>query len=170
MGSASGRTASRSSSLSHSTRPSSAHVGFSESPKPSSPIIPKMKSSQSLHAMAHSLHHLSTPWSNRHQQKQNVKPLSREMRGIKLSLPVRTSSFRKSLSKEPQPLLQPRFCFSSSGKSLFFWDKDSSCVTRFDLSVDGSKPQSHRYDVSGVQCVTAGEQHCAIVAAVGQVI
>lgn len=43
-------------------------------------------------------------------------------------------------------------------------------MTRFDLSVDGSKPQSHRYDVSGAQCVTAGEQRCAIIAAVGQVI
>lgn len=134
--------------------------------------MPKMKSSQSLYAMANSLNHLSAPWLDKHQQKQTVKSLSKELKGVKLSLPVRrASSIRKGLLREQRLARQTRFCFSSSGKSLFFWDEDSSCISRFDIPVvDGQKPEAFRYDVSGVQCVAAGEQRCAVIALVGQVI
>lgn len=155
--------------MSHSTRRS---VGFGDS-KPSSPntSMPKMKSSQSLYAMASSLNHLSAPWLDKSQQKQTVKSLSRELKGVKLALPVRrASSIRKGLLREQRLSRQPKFCFSSSGKSLFFWGEDSSCISRFDIpTIDGQKPEALRYDVSGVQCVAAGELRCAVISSVGQV-
>lgn len=170
FGSMSGRTASRSSSMSHSTRRS---IGFSDS-KPSSPntTMPKMKSSQSLYAIASSLNHLSAPWLDKSQQKQTVKSLSRELKGVKITLPARrASSIRKGLLREQRMSRQPKFCFSSSGKSLFFWGDDSSCISRFDIpTIDGQKPETLRYDVSGVQCVAAGEQRCAVISSVGQVL
>lgn len=163
-------TATRSSSFSHSTSRSSAHIARGDSSKPSSPGgMPKMKSSQSLHAMANSLNHLSAPLVEKH-QKQPSKSLSKDRKGVKLPFPIRTSSFRRSvLNKHPLPR-QPRFCFSSSGKSLFYWGEDCNFVSRFDLSImDGQKPQAHRYDISGVQCIAAGEQRCAVIAVAGQV-
>ena len=169
MGSLSARTGSLSSSFSHSTRCSATQIGQGEASKPSPPIgVPKMKCSQSLNTMASSLNHLSPPWPDKHQKKQPARSLSRELKSVKL--PIRASSFRKTVSKEHRLPRQPQFCFSSSGKSLFFWGENNNCVVRFDLlAADGKNPHAYRYDVSGVQCVAAGERCCAIIAAVGQV-
>ena len=120
--------------------------------------------------MASSLNHLSSPWLDKHQKKQPVRSLSRELKSVKLPFHLRTSSFRKSASKEHRLPRQPQIFFSSSGKSLLFWGENSNCVVRFDLlAADGNKQQTHRYDVSGVQCVAAGDRRCAIIAEVGQV-
>lgn len=166
LGSLSARTGSQSSTFSHSTHRSG------EASKPSSPIsVPKTKPNQSLDTVASSVSHRSAPWLDIHQHKQRGRSLSRDLKNVKLSFPIRTSSFRMGLVfGETQRAQLPKYCFSSSGKSLLFWGEDSNCVVGFELPMGlGDKPRAYRYDVSGVQCVTGGGQCCAIIAMVGQV-
>lgn len=102
-------------------------------------------------------------------EKQKIKGISRELKSVKL--PISGGSiFRRGSSREAQLPQQPRFCFSASGEALLLWGAGSNWLIRFETSsVEAQKPISQRYDVSGVQYAAAGDQRCAVIAAVGEV-
>ncbi|KAL3482444.1 hypothetical protein BJX99DRAFT_2636 [Aspergillus californicus] len=103
------------------------------------------------------------------QEKQIIRSLSKDLKNATLSLAGSTSLFRKVSTKGHHMPRQPRFCFSTSGQSLLFWDTASSWVMQFELhSMDGRKARGHRFDVTGVQHAAAGHQKCAVIASAGQ--
>ncbi|KAI9927704.1 hypothetical protein MW887_002556 [Aspergillus wentii] len=169
-------TTSRSSSLSRSTGRSSTPLESSDNSKsPTSPITPSPGSMRIGSRLSFSMapEGISTVLANTSEQlreKQTIKSLSRELKNVKMSFSGRRSSLRRSLSKEQRLPHQPRFVFSSTGKTLLLWGANSNWVMRFEVPsiVEGRKPQGHRYDVSGVQNVAVGDQRCAIVASVGE--
>ncbi|KAK1142690.1 hypothetical protein N8T08_007495 [Aspergillus melleus] len=101
-------------------------------------------------------------------EKQKVKPISRELKSVKL--PIGGGSiFRRGSSREAQLPQQPRFCFSTSGESLLLWGAGSNWLVRFETSsLEAQKPIGQRYDVSGIQYAAAGDRRCAVIAAVGE--
>ncbi|RJE21159.1 hypothetical protein PHISCL_06504 [Aspergillus sclerotialis] len=177
LGSGSRIGTSRSSSLSHSTSHSSAHVDSTEPLRsPVSPTTPNtsalsnVTSNQSTNTTLDSLNTPLTPSISTHsQEKQTFKSLTRDLKSVKVPFSSRQTSFRKSAQKHHPLPRQPQFAFSASGKSLLFWGDDANWIMRFGIPCsDRQRPQTHRYDVSGVQYAAAGDKRCAAIASVGE--
>lgn len=169
---------SRSSSLSHSTSHSSAHADSTEplrspiSPTtPNTPALSNVTSNASTNTTLDSLNSPLTPSSSTpSQEKQTVKSLTTDLKSVKVPFSSRQASMRKSVKTHHPLPRQPQFTFSASGNSLLFWGDDAKWIMRFDVpSSDIQRPQMHRYDVSGVQYVAAGDKRCAAIASVGEV-
>ncbi|GAB1208828.1 hypothetical protein APSETT445_007591 [Aspergillus pseudonomiae] len=102
-------------------------------------------------------------------EKNATKSFPRELKNVSLPFSTGSSLFRRVSVKKNHLPREPRFCFSASGRSLLLWGVGSNWVARFETpSAGAQKPRSYRYDVSGVQYVAAGDQRCAVIAAVGE--
>jgi hypothetical protein len=169
--SASRDTTSQSSSTSHNT--SLDHSDFSRSPV--SPItrtfgFTDLMTKDSDTSATELISPLSSNGSaDQLREKQGSRSLSRELKSVKIPFPSGASLFRKASTKQKLPR-QPRSCFSATGRTLLLWGVGASWVMRFELStVEGQRSKCHRYDVSGVQYVAAGDKRSAVIAAVGEV-
>ncbi|KAL4921805.1 hypothetical protein BDW62DRAFT_197512 [Aspergillus aurantiobrunneus] len=113
---------------------------------------------------------LTRPRTSQPQEKQLIRSLSKDLKNVTLSLTGTTSLFRRGSSKGHHHLpRQPRFCFSTSGQCLLFWETESSWVMRFEInSMDGRRVRAHRYDVTGVQHAAAGHQLCAVISSAAE--
>lgn len=171
------RDTTSSSSLSHSTSHSSVRVDSGDGTW--SPISPA--TFKPVFSPMNSKHSPTTP-SDPHNsflaraktdflyEKSTAKSFPRELKNVSLPFSTGSSLFRRVSVKKNHLPREPRFCFSASGRSLFLWGVGSNWVARFETpSAGAQKPSSHRYDVSGVQYVAAGDQRCAVIAAVGEV-
>jgi hypothetical protein len=113
---------------------------------------------------------LARPRTGQSQEKQLIRSLSKDLKSATLSLAGTTSLFRRNSTKGHHLLRQPKFCFSTSGQCLLFWDAASSWVMRFELnSMESRRARGHRYDVTGVQHAAAGHQCSAVIASAGEV-
>ncbi|RAQ65311.1 hypothetical protein COH20_008667 [Aspergillus flavus] len=170
------RDTTSSSSLSHSTSHSSVRVDSGDGTW--SPISPA--TFKPVFSPMNSKHSPTTP-SDPHNsflaraktdflyEKSTAKSFPRELKNVSLPFSTGSSLFRRVSVKKNHLPREPRFCFSASGRSLFLWGVGSNWVARFETpSAGAQKPSSHRYDVSGVQYVAAGDQRCAVIAAVGE--
>ncbi|KAL2865848.1 uncharacterized protein BJX67DRAFT_357522 [Aspergillus lucknowensis] len=169
-------TTSRSSSRTNSTDQIISRVGSVEILKsPASPISQSLSffklssRSQSPTTSETTSPQLSRPRTSQSPEKQLIRSLSKDLKNATLSLTGSTSLFRRGSSKGHHLPHQTRFCFSTSGQSLLFWEAGSSWIMRFELrTADEERPKGHRYDVAGVQYTAAGHQRCTVIASAGE--
>ncbi|KAL4926912.1 uncharacterized protein BDV17DRAFT_138167 [Aspergillus undulatus] len=112
---------------------------------------------------------LTRPRTGQPQDKPLIRSLSKDLKSVTLSLAGTTSLFRRNSSKGQHLPRLPRFGFSTSGRCLLLWETASNWMMRFEVSsIDGKKAGSHRYDVTGVQYATAGNNRCAVIASAAE--
>ena len=172
------RDTTSSSSLSHSTSHSSVRIDSGDgawspiSPATFKPVFNAMnnKHSPTTPSDPHASF-LARSKTDYLYEKSATKSFPRELKNVSLPFSTGSSLFRRVSVKKNHLPREPRFCFSASGRSLLLWGVGSNWVARFETpSAGAQKPRSYRYDVSGVQYVAAGDQRCAVIAAVGEVL
>ncbi|KAE8350718.1 hypothetical protein BDV28DRAFT_138608 [Aspergillus coremiiformis] len=170
------RDTTSSSSLSHSTSHSSVRIDSGDGTRsPISPVAfkPGLGGINSKHSPTTASDPMGLFFArtktDQSYEKPTTKSFPRELKNVTLPFSSSSSLFRRVSAKNNHLPREPRFSFSASGRSLLLWGVGSNWVTRFEIpSVGGQRPKGYRYDVSGVQYSAAGDQRCAVIAAVGE--